>query len=144
MKAGPRTLKKLFEGGRQFRIPVYQRPYVWTLDQQWEPLWNDVANTARQFAKSLHAASPDPQALAEAEKAALVGSRLNTEMRNSAWPTKQAALKAHSKLILNERLSDYSDWNEESIVDRGIWLATRVSKAWPGPEDAGWDLSEKG
>ena len=59
MKAGPRTLKRLFEGGRQFRIPVYQRPYVWTRDRQWEPLWNDVANTARQFAKSLHAASLD-------------------------------------------------------------------------------------
>ena len=70
MKAGPRTLKRLFEGGRQFRIPVYQRPYVWTRDRQWEPLWNDVTNTARQFANSLHAASPNPQALAEAEKAA--------------------------------------------------------------------------
>lgn len=70
MKAGPRTLKRLFEGGRQFRIPVYQRPYVWTRDRQWEPLWDDVASTARQFAESLHAASPDPQALAKAEKAA--------------------------------------------------------------------------
>ena len=70
MKAGPRTLKRLFEGGRQFRIPVYQRPYVWTRDRQWEPLWDDVASTARQFAESLHAASPDTQALAKAEKAA--------------------------------------------------------------------------
>lgn len=68
MKAAPRTLKKLFGNGRQFRIPVYQRPYVWTRDRQWEPLWDDVASTARQFAKSLHAAWPDPQSLRKAEE----------------------------------------------------------------------------
>ena len=70
MKAAPRTLKKLFEGGRQFRIPVYQRPYVWTRERQWEPLWNDLAATARQYAGSLHIAGSDPRDRAEAEKQA--------------------------------------------------------------------------
>lgn len=70
MQAGTRTLKKLFEGDRQFNIPVYQRPYVWSRDRQWEPLWNDVAATARQFAQSLHNAGPDPHDLVKAEASA--------------------------------------------------------------------------
>lgn len=70
MQAATRTLKKLFEGGRQFQIPVYQRPYVWTRDKQWEPLWNDVAATARQYARSLHKAGPDPRDRTEAERLA--------------------------------------------------------------------------
>lgn len=23
-------------------MPVFQRPYIWTQDQQWEPLWEDI------------------------------------------------------------------------------------------------------
>ncbi len=24
-------------------VPLFQRPYVWNEENQWEPLWNDVA-----------------------------------------------------------------------------------------------------
>lgn len=112
------------------------------LPQEWKEHWgvdDDLDENARVLAEQRRAGH-----IHRIGNLTLVGSRLNTEMRNSAWPTKRAALKAHSKLILNERLSDYSDWNEESIVDRGIWLAKRVSEAWPGPGDAAWNLSEDG
>ena len=46
MDANTRTLKDVLEGDRLFHIPVYQRPYVWTRDRQWEPLWEDVESTA--------------------------------------------------------------------------------------------------
>ena len=36
------SIHDLFGGPRQFRIPVYQRHYVWTQEDQWKPLWQDI------------------------------------------------------------------------------------------------------
>ena len=30
-------------------VPLFQRPYVWNLDDQWEPLWNDVVRVAERL-----------------------------------------------------------------------------------------------
>ena len=40
------NLQKLFAAPVRYEIPPFQRPYVWTQEQQWGPLWEDVANTA--------------------------------------------------------------------------------------------------
>ena len=42
MDAGVHTVTDLLSAPGRLLIPVYQRPYVWTRDQQWEPLWNDI------------------------------------------------------------------------------------------------------
>jgi hypothetical protein len=42
------TLKKLFESDRRYVVPLFQRGYVWTLANQWQPLWEDVVAQARQ------------------------------------------------------------------------------------------------
>ncbi|MBY0246496.1 MAG: DUF262 domain-containing protein [Nitrospiraceae bacterium] len=31
---------------QRFVVPLFQRPYVWNEENQWEPLWNDVARMA--------------------------------------------------------------------------------------------------
>jgi hypothetical protein len=36
-------------------VPLFQRPYVWNEEQQWEPLWNDVIRVVERFLR-------DPQA----------------------------------------------------------------------------------
>ena len=41
-------LQKIFALDVQFRVPLYQRPYVWDRDHQWEPLWDDVAALAER------------------------------------------------------------------------------------------------
>jgi hypothetical protein len=43
MQAETRTLTQLFGLDVRYMIPLYQRPYVWTRDQQWKPLWEDIA-----------------------------------------------------------------------------------------------------
>src|SRR5437660_3775635 len=30
-------------------VPLFQRPYVWNEENQWEPLWNDVVRVAERF-----------------------------------------------------------------------------------------------
>lgn len=37
------TATELFEGRKHYVIPAYQRPYVWNEEDQWAPLWDDVA-----------------------------------------------------------------------------------------------------
>lgn len=42
MKPETRTVNNLFEADVHYVVPLYQRPYVWNEDDQWEPLWADV------------------------------------------------------------------------------------------------------
>jgi len=52
MKAETRTVKGIFHGDRRFEVPVYQRPYVWDRERQWEALWNDIEATAIRLAEA--------------------------------------------------------------------------------------------
>lgn len=37
------TISKLFSGDTRHTVPLFQRPYVWSREEQWEPLWEDIA-----------------------------------------------------------------------------------------------------
>ncbi len=43
MKPETRTVNELFERDVRYVVPLYQRPYVWDEEHQWEPLWEDIA-----------------------------------------------------------------------------------------------------
>ncbi len=45
--------KALFLKDVRYTIPEFQRPYVWTQDNQWEPLWDDVRNLAEEYLEQL-------------------------------------------------------------------------------------------
>jgi hypothetical protein len=49
MRADTLTLKTLFQKDVRYVIPTFQRPYVWNQEDQWEPLWHDVRNTAERY-----------------------------------------------------------------------------------------------
>ena len=36
------TVEQLFQNRRQYCVPFYQRGFVWTLEDQWEQLWEDI------------------------------------------------------------------------------------------------------
>lgn len=44
------TVSTLFGNEVQFRIPLFQRHYVWELNEQWQPLWEDIEEKANQRA----------------------------------------------------------------------------------------------
>jgi hypothetical protein len=56
MKANARTPAEIFGNSVRYVVPLFQRPYVWTLEAQWEPLWEDV----RMLAERVLAAPPVP------------------------------------------------------------------------------------
>ena len=46
METFKRTPLQLFNLPQHFVIPLFQRPYVWKEDEQWEPLWKDIRRVA--------------------------------------------------------------------------------------------------
>ncbi|WP_447004063.1 DUF262 domain-containing protein [Saccharothrix isguenensis] len=48
MQANTLTPQKLFEPQVRYIIPVFQRPYVWSVEKQWTPLWDDVRAVAEE------------------------------------------------------------------------------------------------
>lgn len=46
MKADTVDLAAIFGKPVHYVVPLYQRPYVWTREDQWEPLWQDVQAVA--------------------------------------------------------------------------------------------------
>ena len=53
MQTDTLTPKALFGKDVRYTIPAYQRSYVWKQDDQWEPLWDDVRNTAERYLEEL-------------------------------------------------------------------------------------------
>ncbi|HIA19069.1 MAG TPA: DUF262 domain-containing protein [Planctomycetaceae bacterium] len=49
MRADPCDIKTVFGFERQLFAPLFQRPYVWTEKDQWEPFWQDVRRVAEQL-----------------------------------------------------------------------------------------------
>lgn len=53
------TPKDLFQKDVRYTIPPFQRPYVWSQDDQWEPLWEDVRNVAEDYLEALEHSGDD-------------------------------------------------------------------------------------
>ena len=51
--------KDLFQKDVRYTIPPFQRPYVWSQDDQWEPLWEDVRNVAENYLDELESSDDD-------------------------------------------------------------------------------------
>lgn len=43
------NLQKLFASPVRYEIPLFQRPYIWNQERQWDSLWEDVQNTAEHY-----------------------------------------------------------------------------------------------
>ena len=41
-------IKSLFGNKVQFCIPLFQRHYVWSKEDQWQPLWEDIEEKSNQ------------------------------------------------------------------------------------------------
>jgi hypothetical protein len=46
METNSRSTYGIFQNPQQFRVPLFQRPYVWSRELQWQPLWDDVVRLA--------------------------------------------------------------------------------------------------
>ena len=51
METQVRTPQMVFMQPQRLVVPLFQRPYVWNEENQWEPLWNDVVRVAERVLK---------------------------------------------------------------------------------------------
>ncbi|MFG0314592.1 MAG: DUF262 domain-containing protein, partial [Phycisphaerales bacterium] len=46
MHAGTLSVKDIFGRDCRYAVPLFQRPYVWSVKSQWRPLWQDITRLA--------------------------------------------------------------------------------------------------
>jgi len=49
MKANAVPLLAIFEKKMRLEVPLFQRQYVWSREQQWEPLWDDIERKYSEY-----------------------------------------------------------------------------------------------
>lgn len=49
METQVRTPNSIFGHPQRFLVPLFQRPYVWNEELQWEPLWSDLVRVATRL-----------------------------------------------------------------------------------------------
>lgn len=49
MRADATPLLSLFENKIRFEVPLFQRQYVWEMESQWQPLWEDIERKFTDF-----------------------------------------------------------------------------------------------
>lgn len=47
-----KTPQEIFFNPQRFLVPLFQRPYVWNQELQWQPLWEDVSRVAERIANT--------------------------------------------------------------------------------------------
>lgn len=52
METQVRTPQLIFMQPQRLVVPLFQRPYVWNEENQWEPLWDDLARLAERLLKA--------------------------------------------------------------------------------------------
>ncbi len=52
-----KTPQDIFFSPQRLVVPLFQRPYVWSQERQWQPLWDDVRRVAERFDASGQATS---------------------------------------------------------------------------------------
>jgi len=61
MKAQPLDLVRIFQSDVRYVVPIFQRRYVWTQDDQWEGLWEDLTDAVGAYRRSEELKRLEPQ-----------------------------------------------------------------------------------
>jgi hypothetical protein len=51
VKTDPRKPQEVFFSPQQLVVPLFQRPYVWNAEKQWQPLWDDIKRVAERLSQ---------------------------------------------------------------------------------------------
>ena len=100
MKADTLTLKALFQKEVRYVIPTFQRPYVWTQEDQWEALWDDLRNVAEWYLDELEAAEGNSVLAEERAKSHFMGAVVLQQR-----PTPTAEIETRTVIDGQQRLT---------------------------------------
>ncbi len=146
MKADAWAPKALFDSAVQYEIPVFQRPYVWSEEDQWSPLWRDV----QRLADKVIAAGDSADALTAVgvhflgaivfkAKAAITGDVTRYEVIDGQQRTTtlQVMLDAAQKVLTKLEFEHHSEALEELTCNSAKRFQGKPAqfKLWPSRSD---------
>jgi hypothetical protein len=134
------TPRDLFDGKVCYEIPPFQRPYVWTEEDQWQPLWDDIARVAEAI---LDAEDPAPSHFLGAVVVKQLPSAAGDPLRSSVvdgqqrLTTLQLLLDAAQLVMEETKHDDVAESIQELVVnDSKRFRATpKRFKLWPSRID---------
>ena len=119
--------KALFQKDVRYTIPEFQRPYVWTQDNQWEPLWNDVRNVAEEYLEELERSGNDSVRAQQRTKPHFLGAVVLQQVPTAARDIEQREVIDGQQRVTTLQL--LLDAIQEICEERGARQpATRLSK----------------
>lgn len=139
MESEPLNVQKIFASRIQYRVPLYQRAYVWNRTNQWERLWSDIEDKAEariQGEKSvphfMGAAVLEPQSrqggLMGVEKIHIIDGQQRMTTLQYVLASLSMVLRKDGHEVLC-RLVDKCRWNDDpdTMRDRDV----EPFKLWP-------------
>lgn len=110
MQVQKTTIESLFTHERRYLVPLFQRPYVWTQEHQWEPLWDDVRDLAERELETIRRAASRSRSMRS------VPARIDDPL------TRSRRVDRESSILIVPRMSPRS---------LGLTLAKTSPKDWP-------------
>ena len=146
VRADALTPRDLFEGKRQYSIPSFQRPYVWTEEDQWAPLWADVRRVATGVLQASESSSEESRvtphflgAVVLKQESAHPGDVARHEVIDGQqrMTTLQLLLDAAHSAVDEAGHDEVAEALEELIVNSGSRFAGKSErfKLWPSRTD---------
>jgi uncharacterized protein with ParB-like and HNH nuclease domain len=135
MKPYSRSIFDLFDGKRRYEVPLFQRQYVWKLEEHWEPLWEDIE---RKFAQRLEGSASTPHFLGAMvlDQRRVYGNAVPVQLvidGQQRLTTFQIFLSAFRDVCAAEGQNAYADECARYLWNTGIMENEKVEryKLWP-------------
>ncbi|UYQ76547.1 DUF262 domain-containing HNH endonuclease family protein [Glutamicibacter sp. JL.03c] len=146
METHTRSPRDLFEGKEHYEIPAFQRPYVWSEEEQWAPLWDDVRRVAESVvAAKVSDPESDPEiqhfmgAVVYESKRPIAGDVTRHEVIDGQqrMTTIQILLDAVHEVIQRRNHEEQSEALQELIINTGTRFKGKKErfKLWPSQAD---------
>lgn len=125
------AIERVMRDGKSENISIREKLTIeHILPQEWRPNWPLPDNA------TLEDEMKRDEMLHHFGNLTLVTKKLNPSLSNAQWTEKKATLMEHSALTMNRRLQSATQWNEDTIADRGEEMFKLVLKIWPRPSSA--------
>lgn len=134
MKTDILTPKKLFRKDVRYTVPAFQRRYVWTQDDQWEPLWEDVRNIAEDYLEKLETSDGNEVQAEEKTVRHFLGAVVIQQVSTATKDLEQReVIDGQQRLTTLQLLLDAVQWVYETHCLKD--MARRLSKFVVNDED---------
>jgi hypothetical protein len=135
MEANTRKLERIFDQTITYQVPLFQRPYVWKQEDNWEPLWEDIQTL---LDKHLRGAKVHAHFLGAVVLEQLANSTGSIESRQvidgqQRFTTLQLFLMAARDLANHHHASKYIERFTDLVANRRSKIDhdDEVFKVWP-------------